>query len=518
MIRRGVRGEMNNRSRRLGSLALTSLALALAVACSTSASPSPSSIATTSPAAPGASDPPASQAVATPSAPPSIGTPHWEGAGNSGEFRFSHALALSSGRVLVLGEVPYSDGFQAPTSGRVWDSATGTWAPIDDLKHRSDFAAVALSDDRVLVVGGLNDEDPRQSYSSSYVYDARPGHEVWTKTGLMATARTGPSAVTLPDGRVLVAGGYFHAPEPLGATPDAILAAYHPAEDDADRSFDASLFDVDMGSAGAALATAEVFDPATGQWSATGPMNYARYGASAVTLADGRVLIAGSSSGSAGYGIQVDPRAFATAEIYDPATGQFTLAGELPDIDRAAIDAQAGASRMRMPTGRGEVLNVGSLVALPEGGAVLIAQTEWWKHEADVTRSFRFDEASGSWSEIGEAWAYVEDHSEGEPQPLTTAGVRNVAGALVAGLPDGRVLVAGGGGDSPDGFGGRHALDIAELYDPATDTWVALPPMPVVRSGGVAATLTDGSIVLAGGLAQFTEEYILQQNAVRLVP
>jgi hypothetical protein len=334
----------------------------------------------------------------------------------------------------------------------------------------------------------------------------------------MALARTGPTAVTLPDGRVLVAGGYFHAPEHLGATPDAVLTAFRPAEDDGDRSFDASLFDIDIGIGGAALATAELFDPATGQWSATGPMNYARYGASAVALADGRVLIVGSRADSVGYSVQVDPRAFASAEIYDPAIGRFTLAGELPDIDRAAIDAQAGASKMRMPAGGGQVLNVGSPVALPDGGAVLIGQTEWWKHEADVTRSFRFDAASGSWSEIGEAWAYVADHSEGEPPPLTTPGVRNVAGALVAGLPDGRVLVAGGGGDSPDGFGGRHALDIAELYDPVTDSWVALPPMPVVRSGGVAATLTDGSIVLAGGFAEYAEEYVLQQNAVRLVP
>jgi N-acetylneuraminic acid mutarotase len=509
---------METRLRRLRPLVLMSGALALAVACSASASPSPSLTATASPSAPRATDAPASQAVATPSAPPSIGTPHWEAAGDSGEFLFSHAIALSSGGVLVLGEGPYSDGFQAPTSGQVWDPSTGTWAPIDDLKHRSDYAAVALSDDRALIVGGLNDADPRQSYSSAYVYDARPGQEGWTKTGLMALARTGPTAVTLPDGRVLVAGGYFHAPEHLGATPDAVLAAYHPVGSDGEGSTDVSLYDVDIGSGGAALATAEVFDPATGQWSPTGPMNYARYGASAVALADGRVLIVGSRAQSEGYSIQVDPRALTTAEIFDPATGRFTLAGELPDIDRAAIDAQAGASRMRMPEGRGEVVIVGSPVALPDGGAVLIGQREWWKHEADLTRSFRFDAASGSWSEIGEAWAYVADHSEGEPFPLVTAGVRNVAGALVAGLPDGRVLVAGGGGDSPDGFGGRHALEIAELCDPATDTWVALPPMPVVRSGGVAATLTDGSIVLAGGFAEYAEEYVLQQNAVRLVP
>jgi hypothetical protein len=42
--------------------------------------------------------------------------------------------------------------------------------------------------------------------------------------------------------------------------------------------------------------------------------------------------------------------------------------------------------------------------------------------------------------------------------------------------------------------------------------------MPAARSGGVAATLTDGSIVLAGGIAEYAEEYVFQRNAVRLVP
>ena len=334
----------------------------------------------------------------------------------------------------------------------------------------------------------------------------------------MTTARTGPSAVTLADGRVLVAGGYFHVDEFLGRASDAVLAAHHPGEDDGDRAVEASLYDVDMGSGGAALATAELFDPAMGEWSATGPMTYARYDASAVMLADGRVLIVGSRSESQGRNVAVDPRAFDTAEIYDPVTGRFTLAGQLPEIDRAAIDAGAGASRMRMPANDGQVINVGSLVALPDSGAVLVGQTEWWKHEAELTRSFRFDAASGTWSEIGQTWAYVEDHSEGTPPPLTTPGVRNIGGALVAGLPDGRVLVAGGGGDGWDGFGGRRALEIAELYDPATDTWLALPPMPVVRSRGVTATLADGSIVLAGGQIGDPYDGNSQTSAVRLVP
>jgi hypothetical protein len=522
-------GDMNRaglrdvaRPGRLAPIIVISGALVVAVACQAAASPSPAPTAAASAGAPATTGPSASPASEAPSAPPTAGTLHWEPAGETGVARYDgRAVPLSSGRLLVLGNGGDADGFQAPTSGEVWDPATGAWTEIENLnKARWDFAAVPLADDRVLVTGGLNDDQPRQSYSSAYIYDARPGHEGWTKTGVMSAARTGPSAALLPDGRVLVAGGYFRVDPTQGfdSGSDATLAAYHPAADEGSgtATVDLGLFDIDMGSAGAALATAELFDPATGAWTATGPMNYARYGAPAVTLSDGRVLIVGSRAEAQGFSIAVDPRSSTTAEIYDPATGRFTLTGELPGIDRAAIEARGEPGANPMPTDEGEPLDVGTLVPLQDGGAALIGQTRWWKHLADMTRSFRFDAGSGTWSEIGQTWAYV-----GEPTavPLTTPGVRNLSGAMAAALPDGRVLVAGGGGNSPDGFGGRTAAEVAELYDPATNTWAPLPPMPVGRSSGAVATIADGSVVLVGGLTGMdTAEQDVLASAVRLVP
>jgi hypothetical protein len=451
----------------------------------------------------------------TPSPSPTPGIPHWESAGDTNVERLdARAVALSSGRLLVLGNSHGSDGIQVPLSGEVWDPGTGVWTEIDDLNNpRSDFAAVALANDQVLVAGGLNGEEPQQSYSSAYIYDARPGHEGWTKTGLMSVARTGPSAATLPDGRVLVAGGYFHV-APVGLSGGAaVLAAYDPAANEGPESADVALFDIDMGSAGAALATAEVFDPATGVWTPTGPMNYARHGAAAVTLSDGRVLIVGSLGESNGFTVSADEHAYDTAEIYDPATGRFTLAGELPDIDRAALEAGGEPGANPMPGDPGAVLNIGTLVPLQDGGALLVGQTRWWKHEADMTRSFRFDAAAGTWSEFGQPWVFVGQTGV----PLTTPGVRNLSGAMVAAMQDGRVLIAGGGGNSPDGLGGRHADNVSELYDPATNEWLALPPMPVGRLGGAVAVIADGSVVLVGGLAD-PEEQTMLTSAVRLVP
>jgi hypothetical protein len=113
----------------------------------------------------------------------------------------------------------------------------------------------------------------------------------WTLTGAMATARRGHTASLLPDGRVLVAGGR-----------DATKAI---------------------------IAGAEIFDPATGNWSATGAMVDARFRSEATVLSDGRVLVVGTDSDES-----VSEKRFALqrrAEIFDPATGVWTAGGSLAE-------------------------------------------------------------------------------------------------------------------------------------------------------------------------------------------
>jgi hypothetical protein len=398
-----------------------------------------------------------------------------------------HIHALRDGRVLVISEEQMAE---------LWDPTTGEWHAVEGLNNpRTAFASVLLADGRVLVAGGLNDIE--QSYSSAYLFD--PATETWEKAaGLMTIARTNPAAAILPDGRVLVAGGYFHVDPYVSEVSDGIVLAAFRSNATPPRESGPGSADIIPGPYGAAMATAEIFDPVTGQWSSTGPMRYARNGAEATPLADGRVLVVGSLA-TAHTGVEVAEGSGRMAEIYDPATSRFTLAGELPDLDvseaqQAGVDPGFGTS---IP---------GHLIPLPDGGAVLINQVTDFKHSGKGTRSLRFNAANGEWNQIGRSHLSVEDPASGAEYRSQGAARYD---ATVVPLAGGRVLLAGGSFDD--------TLASAEMYDPETDAFVALPDMPEARTRALGALLPDGSVLITGGYVDQGDRGVPLSSAVRLL-
>jgi hypothetical protein len=134
--------------------------------------------------------------------------------------------------------------------------------------------------------------------------------------------------------------------------------------------------------------------------------------------------------------------------------------------------------------------DLGSLVALPDGGAVLIGRYDYWSHAGGVVRSFRLGPDRTSWHEIDQPQADVFEPSS------TISTFRSVCGTL----PDGSVLVAGGEILGVWAWDDIDALpDVVRRFDPGTERWSSMPAMPQGRSGMLGGSLTDGSVMIAGG-------------------
>jgi hypothetical protein len=219
---------------------------------------------------------------------------------------------------------------------------------------------------------------------------------VWIATGTMGTPRRGHTAVRLLDGRVLVAGGY------PGDEPDD------------------------------AVTSAELYDPESGTWSATGNMLRPHAGFAATLLRDGKVLVGDVDDPAA------DSPIFG-AEVYDPSSGTWTVTG-----------------KMVTP-------HIGSAMLLRDGRVLVV-------HE--FGSSELYDPVSGTWTTTGQMLEYFHQSR-----------------AMVL-MPDGKVLEVGGN----NGMG--YVGVAAELYDPDTGIWTAIAnmnsPMEVVS----ATLLRDGRVLV----------------------
>jgi Calx-beta domain/FG-GAP-like repeat/Galactose oxidase, central domain/IPT/TIG domain/Kelch motif len=285
---------------------------------------------------------------------PATGTRTATGAPLGPHFDGSTATLLVNGQVLLAG------GFGTATA-EVYNPGTGLWTSAGSLAApRSHHTATLLPDGRVLVVGGRGASGP-----TAAVEVFQPSSGTWTAAAPLSTPRTDHTATLLADGRVLVVGGA------------AVL--------------DGFTLDTFLG-------TAEIFDPSTGGWTATGALATTRARHAAVLLPNGEVLVLGGThDGNPLEG------GLTSAERYDPRTGTWTATGSLVVIDRI------GAAAIGLPSGK--ILVVGGY-----------AERDALPPKSDAVEIY--DPTTGAFS----------------PGPEVC---RRVDGALTL-LPDGRVLVSGG--------------------------------------------------------------------------
>jgi len=343
--------------------------------------------------------------------------------------RKSHtAVLLNNGTVLIAGGIDSNGNFL--NTAEIFNPNGGPLTPLTNTMSdsRASHAATLLDNGQVLISGG---QDATSIVNTAEIYD--PALEQFICVGgvsvspplcnaSMSDSRMGHTATLLGDGSVLMVGGKDNA--------------------------------------GAYIISADRFTPAVatnaggGVFKFGGQMSDARFGHTATRLGDGTVLIAGGNDG-----FDVLP----TAEIYNPATGQFALTGS--SVSGATIMATPRENHTATLLSDGTVALVGGI---NNSGNPLAS--------AEI-----YDPHSGTFSALA--------------SQMSQSRSFHTANLLASGL----VLIAGGVPAST----GALAVSEAELLAPTPGFFVPNGAMLTARQFHTASTLFTGSTIVAGGQNAF---------------
>ncbi|HEU5181948.1 MAG TPA: kelch repeat-containing protein [Candidatus Polarisedimenticolia bacterium] len=331
-----------------------------------------------------------------------------------------------------------------PARSIITRGPSGSWTLLSTSADvRPDASAALMDDGRVLIAGGMNGEEPSAA-AQVFTSDGE-----FVAVASMSHARGGHQAVKLAGGAVLIAGGVG-----WGGNPHGSAEIYDPASDSWTSTepmvsprteFSATLLKdgrvllAGGNNGGAILSSMEIFDPQTQAFSSSAAaLGTPRRGHSATLLMDGRVLIAGGSDGSS---------VLSTTEVYDPAT------------DSMAQGPSLAAARMEHSASR-----------LLDGSVLLAGGSDG---SADLASA-----------EIVDAHAFA-DSTPTAGMAAARRGHRSVV------LPDnGSVLILGGASGSDA---------IAEVFRPASGTFVATSAQHAAHSGGIASALSQEGVALSAG-------------------
>lgn len=370
------------------------------------------------------------------------------------------------------------------TDSTVIAAITGTtWVTTGSMANgRAEQTATLLGSGNVLVAGGINSvSGVNTAEATAEIYSVTAG--TFSSAGNMTTARAQHTASLLTTGTtsgdVLLAGGF------TTTTVTATAELFDPAN----NTFTATAGSMtasryahtatvlpsgqvlitggrSLTSGGGFLSSAELFNPATGTFTATGSMTTARFSHTATLLSNGKVLIAGGKSNGSTY--------LDTAELYDPASGTFT-----------AIDSTMGSPR----DAQSATLLSDGTVLLAGGG---IAST-------------------GFLTVTGSADIYNPATNTFTPLAASLSVARAYHTATL--LPNGTVLLAGGGNSSDPSVGEFQALSSVEIYNPTTKTFSFAASLNFARGFFASTLLGNGNVLAEGGFNGTNTNYTILASA-----
>lgn len=334
---------------------------------------------------------------------------------------------------------------------------SGAWSTTGSLNvPRYEHTATLLFNGEVLVTGGQN---ATGYLSSAELYNPATGK--WSFTGSMTAARSGHDAVLLPNGEVLVAGG----------------------------------LNADLGLCGT-LASAELFNPATGAWTPTGSMTTGRYDFIMTVLPNGEVLAAGGTNCGGG--------GLTSAELYNPTTQTWTATGSMTSGNEAsgAVLFQNGQvfvlenhNLYNPATGTWLATTTPPITA--NAPLAQVGNGNVWVAGGSVQGDLVFNLSTAEWTVFA-------------PPPCATYSQNcQAAGAL---LNTGKILVAGGVTFvNAQPYPTEERNGIATLLDLSTLTWTETSSLRTSRTNESMTILPNGQALVAGGQS-------FSKKAGRLMP
>ena len=334
-----------------------------------------------------------------------------------------HLVLQPTGKVLMW------DAFeQAPQSQRLWDPATGAFTSVPSPNNFFCSAQVLLPDGRTLLLGGHITVN--NGHAQTNIFD--PSTNTWSRGADMNHGRWYGTATVLGDGRVLVFSG-----DNLTQTTTPPHGPYNITSD----------------------STPEVYDPATNTFKLlTAGRTTSPYYPQMFVLPDGKVFDAGPDT--------------QTREI-DPNTGIWTNVGASPITAHSAVMYRPGKV---LKTGTWSDPDYADIPITARAAVIdMTAPTPAWREVAPM--------------KYGRAY-----HN------------------LVA-LPDGTVLAVGGGTDSSGADLSKASLS-PEIWNPTTETWTTMAPEQIGRLyHSTALLLPDGRVLVAGGGGRVGFPYVDETNA-----